>query len=239
MAQTESKLLEVEGLVVHYGQIPAVTGIDLTVRPGEIVTLLGANGAGKSTTLKSILGIQPAQQGRISFRGRDITRRPTDKIVASGLALVPEGRGIIAEMSVEDNLELGAYHRTDDLGPALEKVFTWFPILKERKDQTGGTLSGGQQQMLAIGRAMMAGPDLIMMDEPSLGLAPIVVKELFQSIGRLREEGQAILLSEQNAKLALNISDRGYVFEKGRCVISGPSQELIADDGVRKAYLGG
>jgi branched-chain amino acid transport system ATP-binding protein len=239
LAQIESNLLDVKGLVVLYGQIPAVTGIDLRIGPGEIVTLLGSNGAGKSTTLKSILGIQPAKEGRVIFKGRDITRRPTDRIVGSGLALVPEGRGIIAEMSVLDNLELGAYHRTGDLAPAMEKVFQWFPMLKERKNQTAGTLSGGQQQMLAIARAMIAAPDLIMMDEPSLGLAPIVVKELFRSIGRLRDEGQAILLSEQNAKLALNISDRGYVFEKGRCVISGSSRELIANDSVRQAYLGG
>lgn len=239
MAQIKSSLLEVQGLVVYYGQIKAIDSIDLEVHPGEIVALIGANGAGKSTILKAILGIQRAIRGRVVFRRRDVAKDPTDRIVASGLALVPEGRGIIAEMSVLDNLELGAYHRTDDLERTLAKVFRRFPILEERKHQTGGTLSGGQQQMLAIARAMMAQPELIMMDEPSLGLAPIVVKDLFRSIVRIREEGQAILLSEQNAKLALGIADRGYVFEKGHCVISGTSRDLMADDGVRQAYLGG
>lgn len=239
MVPNEPNILEITELNVFYNQIQAVHSISLSVRPGEIVTLIGANGSGKSTTLKTILGLHRAAQGRVLFQGRDITSEATDRIVASGLVLVPEGRGIVSEMSVRENLELGAYHRSDSIGTSLERVFKWFSILRERQEQTAGTLSGGQQQMLAIARAMMATPILIMMDEPSLGLAPIVVKDLFKSISRLRDEGQAILLSEQNANLALRIADRGYVFEKGACVLAGPAKDLINNDTVRKAYLGG
>lgn len=239
MVQTESGLLQVENLSVHYGNILAVDKVSIAVNKGEIVTLIGANGAGKSTILKGILGVQKASSGDVTFNGRNITKLSTDKIVSSGIAIVPEGRGIVAEMTVLDNLELGAYHRKDNIDSALEMVFEWFPILKERRQQLGGTLSGGQQQMLAIARAMMANPGIIMMDEPSLGLAPIIVKSLFESIAKLKEKGQTILLSEQNALTALKVADRGYVFERGRLVIEGSSQELIENDEVRRAYLGG
>jgi branched-chain amino acid transport system ATP-binding protein len=239
LAQNKSHLLEVKGLTVHYGNILALEGVDLEVQRGEIVTLIGANGAGKSTFLKAILGVQRASQGTIRFRGDDITRTPTDKIVASGIAIVPEGRGVIAEMSVIENLELGAYHRTDEIGSSLKTIFDRFPILQERKHQHAGTLSGGQQQMLAICRAMMAKPSLIMMDEPSLGLAPILVKTLFETISQLREEGQTILLAEQNARMALRIADRGYVFKKGRVVLSGTEKDLTDNEEVQQAYLGG
>ncbi len=239
MVQIESNLLEVKDLTIYYGSILAVDGVNLTVRRGEIVTLIGANGAGKSTLLKGILGVQRASRGSVIFQDRDITRAATDKIVASGIAIVPEGRGIVAEMSVLENLELGAYHRTDDIQPMLERVCSLFPALEGRKEQYGGTLSGGQQQMLAIARAMMAKPALIMMDEPSIGLAPILVKSLFESIVTLKKEGQTILLAEQNAKMALKIADRGCVFEKGRTVLEGSAQELTENEGVRRAYLGG
>jgi branched-chain amino acid transport system ATP-binding protein len=239
LAQNNSYLLEVKDLTVHYGNILAVDGIALGVRKGEIVTLIGANGAGKSTVLKGILGIQRASRGTISFMGREISRAATDKIVASGIAIVPEGRGIVAEMTILENLELGAFHRKDEIKSTLKMVFEKFPILAERQNQYGGTLSGGQQQMLAIARAMMAKPVLIMMDEPSLGLAPIVVKSLFEDISQLREEGQTILLAEQNAKMALKMADRGYVFEKGQVVLNGSKQDLVDNEKVRQAYLGG
>jgi branched-chain amino acid transport system ATP-binding protein len=239
LVQNNSELLQVQDLSVHYGSILAVDGINIVVNRGEIVTLIGANGAGKSTVLKGILGVQKATRGSVVFNGRNITKFSTDKIVASGIAIVPEGRGIVAEMTVLENLELGAYHCKDNNNNTLEMVFDWFPILKERRQQQGGTLSGGQQQMLAIARAMMANPDIIMMDEPSLGLAPIIVKSLFESIVKLKEEGQTILLAEQNALTALKIADRGYVFEKGKMVLTGSRQELIANDEVRRAYLGG
>ena len=239
LAQNNSYLLEVKDLTVHYGNILAVDGIALGVGKGEIVTLIGANGAGKSTVLKGILGIQRASRGTISFMGREISRAATDKIVASGIAIVPEGRGIVAEMTILENLELGAFHRKDEIESTLKMVFEKFPILEERQNQYGGTLSGGQQQMLAIARAMMAKPVLIMMDEPSLGLAPIVVKSLFEDISQLREEGQTILLAEQNAKMALKMADRGYVFEKGQVVLNGSKQDLVDNEKVRQAYLGG
>jgi branched-chain amino acid transport system ATP-binding protein len=232
-------ILEVEDLAVSYGRIQAVSGVSLRVGPGEIVTLIGANGAGKSTVLKGILGVQRACQGTVRFKGRDITRTATDRIVALGVAIVPEGRGIVAQMTVLENLELGAFHRRDRIEADLENVFQWFPVLAERKDQQAGTLSGGQQQMLALGRAMMARPDLIMMDEPSLGLAPIVVNALFENIAQLNRQGQTILLVEQNARKALQLAHRGYVFERGQVVLSGSSQELTGNEEVRKAYLGG
>jgi branched-chain amino acid transport system ATP-binding protein len=239
LAQINSGLLQVENLSVHYGNILAVDKVSITVSKGQIVTLIGANGAGKSTVLKGILGVQQASSGNVVFNGRNITKLSTDKIVSSGITIVPEGRGIVAEMTVLDNLELGAYHRKDNTESTLEMVFEWFPILQEREQQLGGTLSGGQQQMLAIARAMMANPDIIMMDEPSLGLAPIIVKSLFESIAKLKEEGQTILLAEQNALSALKVADRGYVFERGRMVLEGNSQKLIENDEVRRAYLGG
>jgi len=239
LAQNNSNLLQLENLAIHYGSILAVEGVHLDVRKREIVTLIGANGAGKSTILKGILGVQRATKGKVLFKGRDITKRATDKIVASGISIVPEGRGIIAEMTVIENLELGAFHRSDDIESTLAMVFEWFPALAGRKEQHGGTLSGGQQQMLAIARAMMAKPDIIMMDEPSLGLAPILVKGLFDSISKLKEEGQTILLAEQNAQMALKIADRGYVFERGRIVLEGNNLDLIENEEVRRAYLGG
>lgn len=239
MGRTEQPLLAVTGLSISYGQIRAVEGLDLTVNPGEIVGLIGANGAGKSTVLKGILGIQRAGAGSILFRGREISAEPTDRIVASGIAIVPEGRGIIAQMTVRENLELGAYHRHDELAANLSRVLEWFPILEERKDQLAGQLSGGQQQMLALGRAMMARPDLIMMDEPSLGLAPIIVSQLFEIIVRLNAEGQTILLAEQNALKTLKVAHRGYVFERGRVALSGTGRELAQNEQVRRAYLGG
>jgi len=239
LAQNNSYLLEVKDLTVHYGNILAVDGVALGVGKGEIVTLIGANGAGKSTVLKGILGIQRASRGTISFMGREISRAATDKIVASGIAIVPEGRGIVTEMTILENLELGAFHRKDESESTLKMVFEKFPILAQRQNHYGGTLSGGQQQMLAIARAIMAKPVLIMMDEPSLGLAPIVVKSLFEDISQLREEGQTILLAEQNAKMALKMADRGYVFEKGQVVLNGSKQDLVDNAKVRQAYLGG
>lgn len=222
-----------------YGSIPAVHGVSLRVAPGEVVTLLGANGAGKSTVLKAILGVQPARAGSVVFRRRDVTRARPDQIVAAGMALVPEGRGILREMTVLENLELGAYHRRDDPGETLEQVLEQFPILRERRQQRAGLLSGGQQQMLAIGRALMADPTLIMLDEPSLGLAPLVVQQLFTSLVHVNARGPSILLAEQNARKALQIAHRGYIFDKGRIVREGPAAALLADEAVRRAYLGG
>jgi branched-chain amino acid transport system ATP-binding protein len=237
--RTSATLLEVRELIVAYGNIQAVHGVSLRVAPGEIVTLIGANGAGKSTVLKAILGLQPARSGVVVFRDRDLTRARPEDIVTAGIALVPEGRGILKEMTVLENLELGAYHRTDDIAPTLEQVFTQFPILGERKKQRAGLLSGGQQQMLAIGRALMAAPRLIMLDEPSLGLAPLVVKQLFATLAQVNVGGHTILLAEQNARRALEIGHRGYVFDKGRVVREGATSELLADNMVRHAYLGG
>jgi len=239
LVRNNELLLSVEDLSVSYGGIVAVKGISLKVKKGEIVTLLGANGAGKSTLIKGILGIQRAGQGKVIFMGRDVTRMAVDQIVASGIALVPEGRGILMEMTVLENLELGAYHRREGVLIEMEQVFQWFPILRNRKDQQAGLLSGGEQQMLSVGRAMMAAPTLIMMDEPSLGLAPLMVSHLFEIIGRMNKEGHTILLAEQNARKALQVAYRGYVFEKGRIVLHGTSSELIENDIVRQAYLGG
>lgn len=239
MEQNESHILEVRDLSVSYGNIVGIKGIDLNVQKGEIVTLIGANGAGKSTVLKGILGIQRASRGKVLFQGREITRESVDRIVSSGIVLVPEGRGIIAQMTVMENLELGAYHRKRDISASLEEVFEWFPILKERKDQVAGRFSGGQQQMLAIARAMMADPVLIMMDEPSLGLAPIIIKQLFEIIANMKDDGHTILLAEQNARKALQIADRGYAFEKGRIAIEGTKRNLVENELVHQAYLGG
>jgi len=229
----------VHDLSVSYGSIVAIKEINLQVEKGEIVTLIGANGAGKSTLIKAILGIQRPNRGSVVFRERDITWTAIHQIVASGIVLVPEGRGIVMEMTVMENLDLGAYHRLEGVRAGMEQVFEQFPILRERKHQKAGTLSGGQQQMLAIGRALMADPVLIMMDEPSLGLAPILVNQVFEIIGGLQKGGHTILLAEQNARKALQISNRGYVFEKGRVVLEGTSKELMQNDTVRKAYLGG
>ena len=239
MEKNNSFLLRVKDLSISYGNIIAIREINLKVEKGEIVTLIGANGAGKSTLVKGILGIQRPSRGSISFLGQDITWTTVDRIVASGIVLVPEGRGIVMEMTVMENLELGAYHRREGVLVSMEQVFEQFPILRERKHQKAGLLSGGQQQMLAIGRALMADPVLIMMDEPSLGLAPILVHQVFEIIAGLKKSGHTILLAEQNARKAVQIADRGYVFEKGRIILEGPSQDLIHNEMVSKAYLGG
>jgi branched-chain amino acid transport system ATP-binding protein len=232
-------LLEIQDLRVSYGSIVAVRDISLKVQKGDILSLIGANGAGKSTVLKTILGLQRPDQGSIRFEGRDLTSAAVDRIVSFGIVLVPEGRGVLMEMSVMDNLELGAFHCKGGFRDSLEKVFVLFPILKERQHQKAGLLSGGQQQMLAIGRALMAEPILIMMDEPSLGLAPIIVDQVFKTISEIKKEGHTILLAEQNARKALQVADQGYAFEKGRIVLEGTSQDLRENDMVRRIYLGG
>jgi branched-chain amino acid transport system ATP-binding protein len=239
LERNNSTLLEVSDLTVSYGNNVAVRNINLKVEEGEIVALIGANGSGKSTVLRSILGLQRPDRGSILFMGKDISRVSVDEIVSSGIAFVPEGRGVLNEMTVMENLEMGAYHRKGDIYSSKEKIFQLFPILLERRQQKAGLLSGGQQQMLAIGRALMAEPALIMMDEPSLGLAPIIIDQLFKIIADIKREGHTLLLSEQNARKALQVADRGYVFERGCIVLEGSSQWLREHDLVRKAYLGG
>ncbi len=233
-------LLHLHDCSVNYGAIRAVEGLSLEVRRGEIVTLVGANGAGKSTTLKAISRLVPLREGRIVYGGEDLGRRRTCDLVGLGLAHSPEGRRVLARQTVQQNLELGAYHRSDRLGirADLEQQFHTFPRLAERRQQLAGTLSGGEQQMLAIARALMSRPQLLLLDEPSLGLAPQVVREIFSVIGRLRDQGLTILLVEQNANLALQMADRGYVLEAGRLTLSGLASELLADERVRVAYLG-
>jgi branched-chain amino acid transport system ATP-binding protein len=232
-------LLEVSDLHAHYGAIEALKGISLSVDEGEVVTLIGSNGAGKSTTLRSICGLTPASGGTVTFAGQDITRMPVDEIVTHGIALSPEGRRCFARMTVRENLDLGAYRRR---GPAiaadLERVFTLFPRLKERENQKAGTMSGGEQQMLAIGRAMMASPRLLLLDEPSLGIAPILVDRIYQTIEEIHSLGVAILLVEQNANRALSAASRGYVLETGRVVLTGDTTSLQHDPKVQEAYLG-
>lgn len=233
-------MLEIRNLSVHYGGIHALQGIDIDVEEGRIVTLIGANGAGKSTTLRSIVGLVKTSGGSIVWNGKTLTGLATKDIVSQGIVLVPEGRRIFPNLTVEENLQLGAYARNDKAGIALdkEKVFVLFPRLKERIRQKGGTLSGGEQQMLAVARALMTKPKLLMMDEPSLGLAPLVVKMIFEIIRTINKEGTTVLLIEQNAKAALEIADHGYVLETGRIILQGMGKELLADDRVRKAYLG-
>lgn len=233
-------LLELTGLSVNYGGIQALQDVNLVIRPGEVVTLIGANGAGKTTTLRAISRIVAVRQGRILYDGRDITRRRAHEVVNFGIAHSPEGRRILARMTVLDNLELGAYTRRDRLAikADIEKQFLTFPRLAERKSQQAGTLSGGEQQMLAIARALMSRPKLLLLDEPSLGLAPAIVREIFSIIQNLRTTGVTILLVEQNATLALQTADRGYVLEAGRIILSGNASELIEDDRVKQAYLG-
>ena len=234
-------ILSVKGVETFYGAIQALHGVDLEVNRGEIVTLIGANGAGKSTLLMTICGNPRARGGKITFDGEDITALPTHQIVRRGVAQVPEGRRIFARMSVYENLQMGAIlgdpaHFKSD----LDRVFTMFPRLAERRDQRGGTLSGGEQQMLAIGRALMSRPRLLLLDEPSLGLAPLIVRQIFDSIGRIaREEGVTIFLVEQNAFHALRLADRGYVLANGRVRLSGSGRELLANQEVRAAYLEG
>lgn len=233
-------MIKIDNLVVAYGGIEALKGISLEVPSGKIVTLVGANGAGKSTTLKSIVGLVKPKSGSIDYEGTDLTKLNTELMVEKGIALVPEGRRVFADLTVLENLKIGAYRRKDAKGIAedLEKVYSLFPRLKERTWQLSGTLSGGEQQMLAIGRALMSRPKLIMMDEPSLGLAPIIVKELFGIIKKINEEGMTVLLIEQNANAALKIADIGYIMETGKITLSGSGQELLANDEIKKAYLG-
>lgn len=233
-------LLTVDNINVYYGAIHALQGISFQVNEGEIVTLIGANGAGKSTTLNTISGLLRPRSGSIKFRDQEITLTPAEEIVRMGIAQAPEGRKIFATLTVMENLEMGAYTRTDkaEFERNLERVFRSFPRLKERRKQLGGTLSGGEQQMLAIGRALMAQPTLLLLDEPSMGLSPILVEEIFNIIQEINNQGTSILLVEQNAQMALSVSHRGYVLETGRIVMQGPSPELLHDPQVARAYLG-
>ena len=233
-------MLKVENINVYYGAIHAIKGISFEVNDGEIVTLIGANGAGKSTTLQTISGLLHSPTGSITFQGENIAGVPAHKLVSRGLAQVPEGRRIFLNMTVEENLEMGAYTRPgSEVAPHLERVYALFPRMKERQKQVAGTLSGGEQQMLAMGRALMSDPKLIMLDEPSMGLAPILVEQIFDIIQELHKAGTTILLVEQNAQMALSVADRGYVLETGKIVSSGSGKELLSDESVKKAYLGG
>jgi branched-chain amino acid transport system ATP-binding protein len=233
-------MLELRNVSSGYGAIEALKAINIRIDKGEIVTLIGANGAGKSTTLRNITGLVPVTSGEILFEGRKLNDLPTHKITAMGVSMAPEGRAIFANLTVSENLEMGAYLRTNKAENAkeLERVYTLFPRLKERRKQLGGTLSGGEQQMLAIGRALMARPRLLLLDEPSLGLAPLLVHTIFTAIDEINREGTTILLVEQNANAALKHSHRGYVLETGSIVMEGPSEKLAADPRVKEAYLG-
>jgi branched-chain amino acid transport system ATP-binding protein len=232
-------MLALDDVHTYYGNIHALNGISLTVNRGEIVTLIGANGAGKTTTLKTISGILHPRQGRLIFEGKDVSRTPAHELVRVGIGQSPEGRRIFSRMTVHENLLMGAFTRTgDDLTGDIERVFTLFPRLRERMYQLGGTLSGGEQQMLAIGRALMSRPRLLLLDEPSLGLAPILVQQVFETIKEINGQGTTILLVEQNALQALSIAHRGYVLQTGEVVLTGPAQDLITNEMVRKAYLG-
>ena len=232
-------LLEVDDIHTFYGAIEALRGVSLTVEEGEVVTMIGSNGAGKSTTLRSITSLTPARSGKITFAGEDITRVPPHEIVSRGIALSPEGRHCFPRMTVRENLELGAFRRQGDgVSEDLERVFELFPRLKERERQKAGTMSGGEQQMLAIGRALMAGPKLLMLDEPSMGIAPILVQRIYETIAEINRQGVAILLVEQNANYALDIAKRGYVLETGKVVLANDSDQLREDPAVQRAYLG-
>jgi branched-chain amino acid transport system ATP-binding protein len=233
--------LVVEGLDVYYGAVHALKGVSLHVEAGEIVTLIGANGAGKTTLLRTISGLVPSRAGRIVFEGKDISRVPAHEIVGLGVSQSPEGRLVFANLSVQDNLELGAYRRRDraEIAKDQEAVFQLFPRLLERRRQLSGTLSGGEQQMLAIGRALMSRPRLLLLDEPSLGIAPLLVRDIFRNITEINRRGVTVLLVEQNAHMALGIAKRGYVLETGRVVLEDESAKLAANDEVRAAYLGG
>ena len=234
-----AELLNVNDINVYYGAIHAIKGISLTVNEGEIVTLIGANGAGKSTTLKTISGIMRPKTGSITFMGQDITKIPAHKIVDMGLSQVPEGRRVFMQMTVKENLEMGAFTApASSIETNIEKVYEHFPRLKERYKQVAGTLSGGELQMLAMGRALMSQPKLMMLDEPSMGLAPVLVEQIFEIIHNLHEAGTTILLVEQNARMALSIADRAYVLETGNVTLEGDAKELMNNDSVRKAYLG-
>lgn len=240
----QGNLLDVQDLAVHYGPIQALKGVSLSVQEGEIVALLGANGAGKTTLLQTVSGLLKPTHGQVFYEGQEITGQEAEKVVGSHLVHVPEHRQVFSTMTVLDNLYLGAYHhrrksKKKDIEESIERVFNLFPILKERKDQLGGTMSGGQQQMLAIARAMMANPKLLLLDEPSLGLAPLIVKDVLELVRNLRDEfGTTVLLVEQNIVASLKIADRGYVISNGEIVKSGSANELLQDEEVREAYLG-
>jgi len=233
--------LETRGLEVAYGGIRAVKGVDLTVQSGELVCLIGANGAGKTTTLKSLCGMLAPEQGEILYEGKSIAGKPSHELLRLGISLVPEGRGIFGRLTVEENLKIGAYVRHDRSGIAsdMDRLYELFPRLAERRTQQAGTLSGGEQQMLAIGRALMSRPRLLLLDEPSMGLAPMLVQKIFETIRRIVEEGVTLLLVEQNARLALEISRRGYVMESGKIILADSAQALLGNPKVQQAYLGG
>ena len=233
-------MLEVKDLEVYYGMIQAIKGISFEVNQGEVIALIGANGAGKTTTLHTITGLLPAAKGSVMFNDKDITKIPAHKIVSMGMAHVPEGRRVFANLSVLQNLKMGAFTRKDknEINDTLEMVFTRFPRLKERQKQVAGTLSGGEQQMLAMGRALMSKPNIILMDEPSMGLSPIFVNEIFDIIKSVKADGTTVLLVEQNAKKALAIADRAYVLETGKIVLTGKASELLNNENIKKAYLG-
>ena len=235
------EMLRVEDINVYYGSIHAIKGVSFNVNKGEIVTLIGANGAGKSTTLNTVSGLLRSKTGSVTFNGQDLGRIPPHKIVSMGLAQVPEGRRVFLTMTVQENLEMGAYTQKKgaDIDAELENVYERFPRLKERRRQIAGTLSGGEQQMLAMGRALMSKPELLMLDEPSMGLSPILVDQIFDIVKELNKAGTTILLVEQNAQMALSVADRGYVLETGKIVTSASAQELLNNDAVKKAYLGG
>ncbi|MDD4929013.1 MAG: ABC transporter ATP-binding protein [Gallionella sp.] len=236
-----SALLEVRGLKVAYGGIHAVKGVDFYIAPGELVALIGSNGAGKTTTLKTLAGLHAASSGQIHYNGLSLLHIPAHQRVAMGMALVPEGRGVFARLSVAENLLMGAYTRGDkaQIDDDLARMYALFPRLVERRDQLAGTLSGGEQQMLAMARALMSRPRLLMLDEPSMGLAPLMVKKIFETIKEVAAQGMSILLVEQNARLALQVASRGYVMESGAITLSGVSAELLGSDAVQRAYLGG
>ena len=236
--EQNKNFVELKDLKVSYGGIEAVKGISLTVPKGEIVTLIGANGAGKSTTLKTIVGLVKAQSGSVQFEGEELTNRAPNDIVAKGITLVPEGRRVFPDLTVLENIKIGAYMRKDNLNDDIEMVYSLFPRLKERSWQLAGSMSGGEQQMLAVARALMSKPKLIMMDEPSLGLAPLIVADIFRIIEHINAEGITVLLIEQNANMALKIAHRGYVMETGVITLTGTGAELLANEKVREAYLG-
>ena len=233
-------MLTLENVSVNYGAINALSGVSLHVEKGEVVTLIGANGAGKTTTLRTITGLLTPTEGRVTFEGEEIGGKPTHQLVARGISMSPEGRGVFANLTVRENLQLGAYLKKNkaEIAADLERGFRMFPRLKERETQKAGTLSGGEQQMLAMARALMSRPRLLLLDEPSLGLAPLVVHTIFEAIDEIRGEGTTILLVEQNAHAALKHSDRAYVLETGRIVMEGPSKDLAADPRIKEAYLG-
>ena len=233
-------MLEVKDLEVYYGVIQAIKGVSFHVEKGEVIALIGANGAGKTTILHTVTGLLSPKKGSVIFQGKDITKTPAHKIVSMGMAHVPEGRRVFAELSVYENLKMGAYTRTDkaEIEDSLKSVYKRFPRLEERKNQMAGTLSGGEQQMLAMGRALMSEPGIILMDEPSMGLSPILVNEIFDIIRSVSESGTTVLLVEQNAKKALSIADRAYVLETGNITLEGNAKDLLEDDSIKKAYLG-